>query len=77
MFLCFLITYFQNLSNEHCVVFVVSTSGQGEMPASIRQNWRILCCKTLPKDLLQNVSSCWILLSRILVSYFIFTAFNE
>ncbi|CAG9540209.1 unnamed protein product [Cercopithifilaria johnstoni] len=45
----------QNLNNEHCVVFVVSTSGQGEMPASIRYNWRILCCKTIPKNLLQNV----------------------
>ncbi|EJW84044.1 flavodoxin family protein [Wuchereria bancrofti] len=45
----------QNLNNEYCVIFVVSTSGQGEMPASIRHNWRILCCKTLPKDLLQNV----------------------
>ncbi|EFO19677.1 hypothetical protein LOAG_08813 [Loa loa] len=45
----------QNLNNEHCVVFIVSTSGQGEMPASMRHNWRILCCKTLPKNLLQNV----------------------
>ncbi|KAM3716118.1 NADPH-dependent diflavin oxidoreductase [Dirofilaria immitis] len=45
----------QNLNNEHCVVFVISTSGQGEMPASIRQNWRILCCKALPKNLLQNL----------------------
>uniref|UniRef100_A0A915Q739 NADPH-dependent diflavin oxidoreductase 1 n=1 Tax=Setaria digitata TaxID=48799 RepID=A0A915Q739_9BILA len=45
----------QNLNNEHCVVFVISTSGQGEMPASIRCNWRILCCKTLPKNLLQNI----------------------
>ncbi|KAL3985604.1 Flavodoxin family protein [Acanthocheilonema viteae] len=45
----------QNLNNEHCVIFVVSTSGQGEMPASIRYNWRILCCKTLPKNLLQNI----------------------
>ncbi|MCP9256864.1 Zinc transporter ZIP9 [Dirofilaria immitis] len=45
----------QNLNNERCVVFVISTSGQGEMPASIRQNWRILCCKALPKNLLQNL----------------------
>ncbi|VDK88564.1 unnamed protein product [Onchocerca ochengi] len=45
----------QNLNNEHCVVFVIATSGQGEMPASIRHNWRILCCKALPKNLLQNV----------------------
>uniref|UniRef100_A0A0R3S2L2 NADPH-dependent diflavin oxidoreductase 1 n=1 Tax=Elaeophora elaphi TaxID=1147741 RepID=A0A0R3S2L2_9BILA len=45
----------QNLNNEHCVVFIISTSGQGEMPASVRPNWRILCYKTLPKNLLQNV----------------------
>ncbi|VDN05650.1 unnamed protein product [Thelazia callipaeda] len=45
----------QNLSDEHCVVFVIATSGQGEMPVSIRHNWRILCCKSLPNNLLQSV----------------------
>ncbi|KHN85786.1 NADPH-dependent diflavin oxidoreductase 1 [Toxocara canis] len=45
----------QILCDERCVVFVVATSSQGEMPTSIRAAWKKLCLKSLPRDSLSKV----------------------
>uniref|UniRef100_A0A914CWR3 NADPH-dependent diflavin oxidoreductase 1 n=1 Tax=Acrobeloides nanus TaxID=290746 RepID=A0A914CWR3_9BILA len=45
-----------NLPDEKCVIFVVATSGQGELPTNMRTNWRKLLNRNLPLNLLENVA---------------------
>uniref|UniRef100_A0A915DZ96 NADPH-dependent diflavin oxidoreductase 1 n=1 Tax=Ditylenchus dipsaci TaxID=166011 RepID=A0A915DZ96_9BILA len=40
---------------EKVAVFIVATSGQGEIPANMRSNWRRLLARQLPVDLLAGV----------------------
>ncbi|CAG9461302.1 unnamed protein product [Pedinophyceae sp. YPF-701] len=42
------------LPSERCVVFVCSTTGQGDAPSNMRKFWRFLCRKDLPADSLSN-----------------------
>jgi equilibrative nucleoside transporter 1/2/3 len=42
---------------EAIVVFVCSTTGQGEEPDNMKQFWRFLLRKYLPADSLQGVRS--------------------
>ncbi|CAD6193871.1 unnamed protein product [Caenorhabditis auriculariae] len=44
-----------NLPSERVVFFVVSTTGQGEMPPNMRSSWRRLLRKFLPADWLTEV----------------------
>ncbi|KAK9823590.1 hypothetical protein WJX72_004073 [[Myrmecia] bisecta] len=44
------------LPTEPAVVFVTSTTGQGELPKNMRQFWRFLLRKSLPPDSLAAVS---------------------
>ncbi|CAI5453044.1 unnamed protein product [Caenorhabditis angaria] len=46
---------FSDLVDETIVIFVVSTTGQGEMPPNMRHFWRQLLRKSLPKDFLENL----------------------
>ncbi|KAK6039719.1 flavodoxin [Cooperia oncophora] len=46
----------ENLPNEKVVVFVVATTGQGEIPPNMRSTWLRMLRKSLPRDWLQNVS---------------------
>ncbi|XP_073968391.1 NADPH-dependent diflavin oxidoreductase 1 [Rhodnius prolixus] len=39
-----------NLPNETLVVFVVSTTGQGDPPSNMKKSWRFLLRKSLPSD---------------------------
>lgn len=43
------------LINEKCVVFVCSTTGQGEEPDNMKGFWKFLLRKNLPKDILCNL----------------------
>ncbi|XP_067205556.1 NADPH-dependent diflavin oxidoreductase 1 isoform X4 [Linepithema humile] len=45
----------QNLSSEELIVFIVSTTGQGDPPVNMKQFWRHLLRKNLPTNLLQNL----------------------
>lgn len=45
----------KDLSGEKCVIFVVATAGQGEMPTSCRTAWKTLCHRSLPNSLLSGV----------------------
>jgi equilibrative nucleoside transporter 1/2/3 len=42
---------------EVIVIFVCSTTGQGEEPDNMKQFWRFLLRKNLPADSLQGVRS--------------------
>lgn len=44
-----------NLIYEPLVIFVASTTGQGEEPDNMKQFWRFLLRKSLPADSLRNV----------------------
>lgn len=46
------------LIQEHLVVFVCSTTGQGECPDGMVQFWKFLLRKQLPRNSLSNVSFC-------------------
>ncbi|XGW02394.1 hypothetical protein V3C99_014433 [Haemonchus contortus] len=46
----------ENLPNEHVVVFVVATTGQGEIPPNMRSAWLRMLRKSLPRDWLQRIS---------------------
>lgn len=52
----------QNLIYEPVVVFVCSTTGQGEEPDNMKQFWRFLLRKNLPHNSLQNMKFAGILL---------------
>ncbi|CAG9864993.1 unnamed protein product [Phyllotreta striolata] len=43
------------LINEKCVVFVCSTTGQGEEPDNMKVFWKFLLKKSLPPDILSNL----------------------
>lgn len=43
-----------NLPSEKLVIFVLSTTGQGEMPKNMRNFWRFLLRRSLPSDSLAN-----------------------
>ncbi|XP_012283696.1 NADPH-dependent diflavin oxidoreductase 1 isoform X2 [Orussus abietinus] len=45
----------KNLISEELVVFVVSTTGQGEVPANMKQFWRCLLRKSLPVNTLNHL----------------------
>ncbi|MFH4979849.1 hypothetical protein AB6A40_006558 [Gnathostoma spinigerum] len=42
----------EKLATEKCAVFIVATSGQGEIPTGSRSNWKQLCRKSIPHDFL-------------------------
>ena len=42
--------------NEEFVVFVVSTTGNGEFPVSARPFWRFLLRSSLPDDILSDLT---------------------
>ncbi|CCU83307.1 NADPH-dependent diflavin oxidoreductase 1 [Caenorhabditis elegans] len=44
------------LPMEKVVLFVVSTTGQGEMPPNMRKTWKLLLRKSLGADFLKNVN---------------------
>ncbi|CAJ0591291.1 unnamed protein product [Cylicocyclus nassatus] len=46
----------ENLPQEVAVVFVVATTGQGEIPPNMRNNWRRLLKRSLGSTCLQNVN---------------------
>lgn len=45
------------LIHEVTVIFVCSTTGQGEEPDNMKQFWRFLLRKNLPPDSLQGMRS--------------------
>jgi sulfite reductase alpha subunit-like flavoprotein len=48
----------KTLPNESCVVFVTSTTGQGEEPRNMKSFWRFLLRRSLSETSLTNVSYC-------------------
>ncbi|GMT17444.1 hypothetical protein PFISCL1PPCAC_8741 [Pristionchus fissidentatus] len=46
----------ENLPSERAVLFVISTSGQGEFPPNARTNWKWMLRKSLTRDTLKEVS---------------------
>ena len=44
-----------DLISEECVIFVCSTTGQGEEPDNMKQFWRFLLRKNIPSDSLSNL----------------------
>lgn len=44
-----------NLINERLIVFVCSTTGQGEEPDNMKCFWKFLLKKSLPSDFLGNL----------------------
>jgi sulfite reductase alpha subunit-like flavoprotein len=45
------------LPSETCIVWVVATAGEGEVPSSMKKLWNFLLKKSLSSDSLQGVSS--------------------
>ncbi|WKY11042.1 hypothetical protein Q1695_002968 [Nippostrongylus brasiliensis] len=45
----------EELTSENVVVFVVATSGQGEIPPNMRDSWLRMLRKSLPADWLRNI----------------------
>lgn len=45
----------QNLINESIVIFVCSTTGQGDEPDNMKSFWKFLLKKSLPLDSLNDV----------------------
>uniref|UniRef100_A0A0K0EQ94 NADPH-dependent diflavin oxidoreductase 1 n=1 Tax=Strongyloides stercoralis TaxID=6248 RepID=A0A0K0EQ94_STRER len=45
----------ENIVTEKFILFVISTSGQGEMPSNMRQNWKKLLNAKLPSNFLSNL----------------------
>lgn len=52
----FLTTPQTDLINESYIIFVVSTTGNGELPVSARPLWRFLLRKGLPGDILSDLT---------------------
>lgn len=44
-----------NFPREQFVVFVIATTGQGDMPANAIRFWRFLLRRNLPRNSLENV----------------------
>ncbi len=49
------VSHAASLPGEPAVVWVASTTGQGDPPDNMRQLWRLLLRKSLPPDLLAGV----------------------
>eukprot|EP00762_Andalucia_godoyi_P001048 ANDGO_01984.mRNA.1 NADPH-dependent diflavin oxidoreductase 1 len=47
---------FSALVTESLIVFVCSTTGQGDTPSSMKEFWRLLLRKSIPLDFLKNVN---------------------
>jgi sulfite reductase alpha subunit-like flavoprotein len=47
--------HIENLPLECCIVFVVSTTGDGEVPSSMKSFWNFLLRKSLPTNSLINL----------------------
>ena len=45
----------ENLAKERIVVFVVATTGQGEIPPNMLEAWKWLLRRAIPRDWLRNV----------------------
>ncbi|KAG9305831.1 hypothetical protein G9A89_006242 [Geosiphon pyriformis] len=45
-----------NLINEKLVIFICSTTGQGEEPDNMKKFWKFLLRKNLPKDILNQLN---------------------
>lgn len=45
----------ESLPSEHYIIFIVSTTGQGEPPLTMQAFWHFLLLKDLPKDVLCDV----------------------
>ncbi|XP_057323905.1 NADPH-dependent diflavin oxidoreductase 1 [Microplitis mediator] len=45
----------ENIINEKLIIFVVSTTGQGECPSNMRKFWRFLLQKKLPDNFIDNL----------------------
>lgn len=45
----------QDLINEKCVIFVCSTTGQGDEPDNMQTFWKFLLRKSLPANSLSNL----------------------
>ncbi|ORY01302.1 riboflavin synthase domain-like protein [Basidiobolus meristosporus CBS 931.73] len=45
----------ENLINEKLVIFVCSTTGQGEEPDNMKKFWKFLLRKALPRDILEQL----------------------
>ena len=46
----------EELANEKVMIFVVSTAGQGDTPLNMKNFWKFLLRKSLPTDLLSNLT---------------------
>lgn len=46
----------RNLPNEKYIIFVVSTTGQGDPPDNMQKFWKFLLLKDIPKDALSQVN---------------------
>lgn len=45
------------LPTETCIIWVVATSGEGEVPPNMKTFWKFLLRKNLPSDCLKGVST--------------------
>lgn len=63
-----------NLINEEFVIFVCSTTGDGEEPDNMKKFWKFLLRKSLPKDSLKNMKFGVLGLGDSSYSKFNFTA---
>ncbi|CAG8628141.1 8417_t:CDS:10 [Dentiscutata erythropus] len=46
----------ENLINERLVIFICSTTGQGDEPSNMRKFWKYLLRKNLPNDILNQMN---------------------
>lgn len=46
----------EDLKNEKIIIFVVSTAGQGDTPINMKNFWKFLLRKSLPVNLLSNIT---------------------
>lgn len=44
-----------DLINEKCVIFICGTTGQGDEPDNMKNFWKFLLRKNLPKNSLSNL----------------------
>uniref|UniRef100_A0A914Z4U8 Flavodoxin-like domain-containing protein n=1 Tax=Panagrolaimus superbus TaxID=310955 RepID=A0A914Z4U8_9BILA len=45
---------FEDLSQEKVIIFIIATSGQGQMPSNMRKGWRQMLSKHLPTNFFDN-----------------------
>jgi sulfite reductase alpha subunit-like flavoprotein len=46
----------EQFPQEKCVIFVCSTTGDGDIPLPMRKFWKVLLRKDLPKTLLESLN---------------------